>query len=374
VELASRLEKQGHSLVYAPNALGCQQEEKDFRQLGRDAENAGKVDVSLYNQNPMRLTQALASFAQGSWRKLLLRRLLLIFRIPPRSLEFLGRFIRNPARRYSLYSLIQTLCYWRGVRQSAGKALWRQLTYGTPILMYHAVGLPHEPATPYVIPAGRFARQMALLKRMGYHPISLEEFLTCQRDRRLVMVGSVVITFDDGYIDNYTQAYPVLQQQNIPATIFLVSGYVGFANRWDKQKQLAGRPLMSWSQIQEMMGQGVQFGAHTCTHPVLTTISSNQAQEEITLSRKQLENKLGVSVDLFAYPYGEYDPSVQAMVKDAGFAAGCSVEASLNTLITPSFALRRTEIQGTDSLPRFLLSLWMGDAEALGWRRNRKRS
>jgi GT2 family glycosyltransferase/peptidoglycan/xylan/chitin deacetylase (PgdA/CDA1 family) len=374
VELASRLEKQGYSLIYAPNALGCQQEEKDFRQLGRDAENAGKVDVSLYTQDPLRLTQALASFAQGSWRKLLLRRLLLIFHVPPKWLELIGRFIKSPARKYSLYSLIQTLCYWRGVRQSAGKALWRQLTYGTPILMYHAIGLPHEPATAYVIPGGRFARQMTWLERMGYHPISLEQFLTCQRDRRLVPVGSVVITFDDGYSDNYTQAYPVLQKQNIPATIFLVSGFVGSANTWDEQKQLAGRPLMSWSQIRDLLDHGVQFGAHTCSHPVLTAISSNKAEEEITLSRAQLESGLGVPVNLFAYPYGEYGPLVQDMVQRAGFAAGCTVDAGLNTLITPSLTLRRTEIRGTDSVLRFLLSLWMGDAEALGWRRNGKRS
>jgi len=372
VELASRLEKQGYSLIYMPNALGCQEEEKNFHQLSRDAENAGKAGVLLYRQDPSNLSQSLASFAQGSWRKLLLRRLLLMFHIPPRLLEFFGRFMKNPARRYSLYSVIQTLCYWRGVRQRVGTALWRQLTYGTPILMYHAIGHVHEPAGPYVMPAYRFAMQMTWLKSMGYLPITLKQFLACQRDRRLVPVGSIVITFDDGYADAYTHAYSVLQKRNIPATIFLVSGYIGLANKWDEQKQLAGRPLMSWSQIQELREQGIQFGAHTCTHPVLTAISSNRAEEEITLSRKQLESRLGVPVDFFAYPYGEYDASVQAMVQKAGFAAGCTVDAGLNTLITPIFSLRRIEIRGTDSLARFLLSLWMGDAEALGWRRSRK--
>jgi peptidoglycan/xylan/chitin deacetylase (PgdA/CDA1 family) len=104
----------------------------------------------------------------------------------------------------------------------------------------------------------------------------------------------------------------------------------------------------------------------------LTTISSKQAEEEITGSRKQLESKLGTPVILFAYPYGEYNPSIQTIVQNAGFTASCTVDAGLNTLMTPIFSLRRTEIRGTDSLPRFLLSLWMGDAEALGWRRSRK--
>ena len=373
VELANRLEKQGCSLIYIPSALACQEEEKGFRQLTRDAKNAGKADVLLYQQDSLRLTQSLASFAQGSWRKLLLRRLLLMFHIAPRWLEIIGRFIKSPARRYSLYSLIQTLCYWRGVRQEAGKTLWRQLTYGTPILMYHAIDSSDEPGSSYVMPIHRFATQMTWLKRIGYIPITLEQFLDCYRKRHLAPAGSVVITFDDGYTDNYTYAYPVLQKQNIPATIFLVSSYIGLANKWDKQTQLADRPLMSWSQILELMEQGIQFGAHTCTHPVLTSLSSNQAEEEITLSRKQLESRLGTPVDLFAYPYGEYDDSTQVMVQQAGFAAGCTVDAGLNTLNTTPFSLRRTEIRGTDSLPRFLLSLWIGDAEAFGWRRSKQR-
>ena len=372
VELADRLEKQGYKLTYTPTALGCQKEDKNFNQLSRDAENAGKSDVLLYRQDPPRLTEALAAFAQGSWRKLLLRRLLLMFHIPPKFLELLGRLVKTPARRYSIYSLIQTLCYWRGVRRSVEIGFWRQLTYGTPILMYHAIGLPHEPADVYVIPAHRFASQMKWLRRMGYRPITLGQFLACKCDQRLVPTGSVVVTFDDGYEDNYTHAYPILKEQGLTATIFLVSSYIGQANRWDQNKPLSGRPLMSLSQVRELLEHGVHFGAHTCTHPRLTTIPLDQVEEEINLSRQRLETALGVPVDLFAYPFGEYDSSVQDMVQEAGFAAGCTVEAGLNSMNTPAYSLRRTEIWGTDSLTRFLLSLWMGDAEALGWRRNRK--
>jgi glycosyltransferase involved in cell wall biosynthesis/peptidoglycan/xylan/chitin deacetylase (PgdA/CDA1 family) len=372
VELARRLGEQGCSLIYRQEALGCQVEAKGFRQLSRDAESAGTADVLLYKEDHLRLSEALASFARGSWRKLLLRRLLLGLYIPPRWLEFLGRFIMSPSHRYYLHSLTQTLCYWRGVRQGAEKELWRQLTRGTPILMYHAIGIAHEPAGPYVMPVARFARQMKWLKRMGYVPITLGYFLACQRDRRPVPVGAVVITFDDGYRDNYTHAYPVLKQQNIPVTIFLVSGYIGRTNAWDEQKQLEGRPLMSWSQIQELVEQGVEFGAHTCTHPVLTGVSSGRAEKEIALSRRELQNELTVSVNYFAYPYGEHDASIEAMVQQSGFAAGLTVDAGLNTMFTPAYSLRRTEIYGTDSLLRFLLSLWMGDAEAFGWRRQRK--
>lgn len=369
VELARRLEKQGCTLVFVPEALGCQEEQKGFRELSRDAENAGRTDAVLYQQDPQSLTQALASFPQGSWRKLLLRRILLTLHIPPRWLEFLGYFMGDPARRYSLYSLIQMLCYWRGVKKSVSADLWQQLTAGTPILMYHAIGSSHEPASPYVLPVDRFAAQMTWLKRLGYHPITLEQFLDFQNRRRPIPVRSVVITFDDGYADNYDYAYPVLQSQNFPATIFLVSGYIGLANEWDEMKQLARRPLMSWSQIMDLVQQGIHFGAHSHTHPSLTAVSPTQAEKEITLSRKQLEERLGISIRQFAYPYGEYNPVIQALVEQAGFTASCTVDAGLNTLLTPAHSLRRTEIQGTDSLARFWLALWLGDAEALGWRR-----
>jgi glycosyltransferase involved in cell wall biosynthesis/peptidoglycan/xylan/chitin deacetylase (PgdA/CDA1 family) len=370
-DLANRLEKQGCSLIYAPNALGCQYEQKGFRQLSRDAESAGKTDAMLY-RDQQRLTQALGSFAQGSWRKVLLRRCLLAFHVAPWLLEFLGHFLKGPARRYSLYSVIQTLCYWRGVKQNSGtRSLWRQLTFGTPVLMYHALGSPGEPASPYILPAQRFASQMKWIKRLGYRPISLMDFLACQRDRRLIPQRSVVITFDDGYLDNHTYAIPVLREHKIPATVFLVTGYIGLANEWDEKTLLTHRPLMPWQQVMEWMANGLQIGSHTCTHPTLNAIPASQAKEEISLSRTQLERRLGEEIDLFAYPYGNYDDSIETMVRQAGFAGACTIETGLNTLITSPFALRRTEIQGTDSLLRFVLALWTGDAEALWWHRSR---
>jgi peptidoglycan/xylan/chitin deacetylase (PgdA/CDA1 family)/glycosyltransferase involved in cell wall biosynthesis len=375
LELAKRLEKKGCSFVYVPNALGCQYERKGFWELSQDAEKSGKADVVLYQQDPQMLSQALASFPQESWRKLLLHRLLLKLPLSPGFLELLGRLIQNPARRYSWFSVIQKYCYWRGVRQVTGTTiLWQQLTSGIPILMYHAIGLPHESAGPFVMTANRFAKQMAWLKRMGYHPISLTQFLTCQREKQLPPARSVVITFDDGYADNYTYAFPILRQYGIPATIFLVSKFIGHINIWDQDGQLGSRPLMSWSQIQEMKGQGIHFGAHSSTHPALTAISSFQAVSEITDSRKLLESKLGVPANIFAYPYGEYNLSIQSILQEAGFIASCTIDTGLNTLITPSFLLRRAEVQGVDSFIRFWLVLWMGDGEAFWWRRSKNYS
>jgi peptidoglycan/xylan/chitin deacetylase (PgdA/CDA1 family) len=126
---------------------------------------------------------------------------------------------------------------------------------------------------------------------------------------------------------------------------------------------------MSWQLVTELMAKGLHFGSHSRTHPVLTAIPLSQAEQEIALSRRELEGRLDVQINLFAYPYGEYNDSIQAIVRDSGFAAACTVDTGLNTLITSPFSLRRAEIQGTDSLLRFVLALWTGNAEALWWRR-----
>ena len=373
VELAKRLQKNGCSFVYARNALACQDEQKGFRELSQDAENAGRVDAMLYQQDPFMLSEALGSFAQGSWRKLILHRFLLAINIPPAVLEVLGRIIRQPSRRYSLYSLTQKYCYWRGVRQVMGTTgLWRQLTAGTPILMYHAIGLPDEPAGPFILPVDRFEKHIAWIKRLGYQPISLAQFLEYKQNCLFPPVRSVVITFDDGYADNYSLAYPILCAHNIPVTIFVVSSYLGRKNEWDQGGELAGRPLMSWSQVQELASQGVQIGAHSCLHHRLTEISESEANEEIVGSQKHLESKLGIAINIFAYPYGEHNTTIQNIVQQAGFVASCTADAELNTLISSPFALRRTEIRGNESFARFLLALWTGNAEAFWWVRKHK--
>jgi peptidoglycan/xylan/chitin deacetylase (PgdA/CDA1 family) len=303
---------------------------------------------------------------------LLLRRFFLAFRISPRLLELIVRFISDPKRKYSWHSFIQNLYYWCGVRKKvASKDFWSQLTAGIPILMYHAVGSGKEQAGPYVIPENRLAKQLDWIKRLGYQVISLDHFLTYLSEYRFPPTRSVIITFDDGYLDNFALAYPLFRRHGMAATIFLVTDYIGHTNQWDQASQLSGRLIMDWSHIKEMAAQGVQFGAHTCTHSSLITVSSTQASTEIIESRKRLEHELGEPVNAFAYPYGEHNQSIQAMVKNAGFSASCTGDAGLNSLGTPTEALHRVEIQGTDSIIRLALALWLGDAEAIRRRKNK---
>jgi len=171
----------------------------------------------------------------------------------------------------------------------------------------------------------------------------------------------VVITIDDGFAEVLTLAYPVLRRHHFPAIVFLVSGLVGDADRWDAAGTLAGRPLMSWPQIAGLARDGLGFGAHTRSHPRLPAIAPEQARDEIAGSKADIEQQLNVPIRYFAYPFGKLDAKAQALAEQAGFSAACSTRWGANDPATPCFALRRTEVAGTDSLIRFALALWLGD-------------
>jgi peptidoglycan/xylan/chitin deacetylase (PgdA/CDA1 family) len=211
---------------------------------------------------------------------------------------------------------------------------------------------------------------MAWLKRARYHVLSLEEFIRFRREHRLPPARSVVITFDDGYADNRTIAYPILRQHGFPATIFLVTGAVGSSNQWDSDGELAGRSLLSWADIQEMRHGGIDFGAHTRTHVLLTSLPPSQMEDEVKGSRVDLELNLGFPVLAFAYPYGKYDVSSLETAERAGFFGACSCRSGVNDPGTPTYFLRRTEIRGTDSLICFGLMLGLGGSELRLRRRN----
>ena len=354
VELAFRLVKHGMRVVYVPDAIVSQHETKRGRRLVADFEKRGGMAIELYRRHPPILTGHLGSFRGGDGRWILLRRVMLALDLPPRLLLWLGPLLPRRSWRDTWAGLIDSHSRWRGIRRCVTRDEWRRLTWATPILMYHAFGNEDEPASRYVVPIGRFARQMTWLRRMGYRVISLEELVKSRREWRLPPARSVVITMDDGYADNYALALPVLRRQAIPATLFVVSRTVGERNNWSRGDELEGRPLVSWTDLRALRDAGVGIGAHTRTHPRLPTLRLQEAESEIVGSRTDLERALETPVTMFAYPYGEFDETAQAMVERNGFLAGCGVGDCLNEAATPLQALCRVEIFGTDSLITFV--------------------
>ena len=362
IELGYRLGRRGLSIVYIPKAQGQQLYLKGPREIAVDSENAGVAAVELFRRHPSMLPSLrLGRFGGASLPEMLLRRLLLWIAFPSRPLAMFGRLLGRSPWAHTWYHFLDRYCYWRGVRRAVpDRDTWRRLSQGPIFLMYHACGKTGEPPSRYIMPARRFARQMAWLKWRRYHVLSLDEFLRYKAEYRLPPARSVVITFDDGYADNRTIAYPILRQHGFTATIFLVSGAVETFNQWDHDSELVGRPLLSWSDIQEMRHGGIDFGAHTRTHVLLTTLPPSQIQDEIEGSRTDIEQKIGCPISTFAYPYGKYDVSSQDMVERTGFLAACSCRSGVNDPDTPQYILRRAEIHGTDALASFVLLLQFG--------------
>lgn len=362
VELAYRLERAGCRSVYLPEALAYIDEQKGFRELTKNIENSGYHAVELTKRYPETLPSLIGFFTDYRLSYVLLWRLLLHLRISPYFLERIGRLVPRHGSLQEWYRFLERYCYWRGVRRaSPNRQFWRNLTYGTPILMYHAFGAGDERASRYVIPIHRFKRQLAWLKRFGYKALSLDDYLQYRREFRLAPARSVVITIDDGYKDNRTLAYPVLREYGFPATVFLVTGQLGGNYYSEVESELNSRAMMSWADILEMAQGGITFGAHTRRHPDLRLLTLEQAREEIAGSKRDLELRLDSSVRTFSYPFGNYNEEIRALAAEVGFQGSCSIDTGLNTPNTPLHDLRRVEIYGTDNMLDFACAVRFGE-------------
>lgn len=211
------------------------------------------------------------------------------------------------------------------------------------ILMYHRV-TPEKnlPDMQITVPVQNFIDQMQWLKLDGWKVISLSDAIEQLQQKQLVESKQIVITFDDGFLDNFTQAYPILRAFDYRATIFLVSSRIG------KDPDF----LTPW-QIQAMHKNGIEFGAHTLTHPDLHRISGNQAWKEIYQSRSELEKMLKIPIRTFAYPSGRFNQIHQAIVRYAGYDAALTVAPGGVRPGDDLFSLQRTEIASKDSLSDF---------------------
>lgn len=359
VELGYRLRKAGLEFCYIPGALGHQDEEKRFSTLTADFERSGAGWVRILERHPEVLPELFGSYHHTRWLSIALQHASLAASVPPSVLRFLVGVTGK--RDYRAFHFLRNYCYWRGVKRAvADRDTWKRLTSPTRILMYHAFGEGGGTRGRFVVSIGRLSRQIGWLRRLGFSPIGLEEYLACRREHRLPPARSVIVTIDDGYADVLSLAMPVLRAGEFPATVFVVSSRIGGRNDWSQEEDLRGRALVSRSDIRDLVEAGLSIGAHTRTHPDLTGLTAFAARDEIAGSKHDLEEELGVPVRTFAHPYGARTPETERMAEEAGFLGSCGVEEGINHPRTPLHALNRIEIFGSDGLIRFLAKVWLG--------------
>lgn len=211
--------------------------------------------------------------------------------------------------------------------------------YVVPIIMYHSVTPEANPENRLTVSTAAFRRQMRFLKSFGYNIVPLEEIAALIRDKKKVPAKTIAVTFDDGYIDNYTYAFPVLKEYKIPATIFIIVDEVG-------RRQ---NDRLNWSQIEEMQKSGlITFGSH-CLGPVLLKeiSSAEELKRQIFDSKKILEKKLAKPLNLFSYPGGGFDDRIKRQVIEAGYMAAVTTSPGRKFSDWDIFALKRLRISST---------------------------
>jgi peptidoglycan/xylan/chitin deacetylase (PgdA/CDA1 family) len=238
-----------------------------------------------------------------------------------------------------------------------------------PVLLYHHVG-PARPGTYESLTTSpeAFERHVRWLASGGYTTVAPSQCVAWIRDRAALPERAVMITFDDGYADLATHAFPLLQQHGMSATTFIVTALMGEANRWDADAGRAGHVLMDAAQIRQWASAGFAFGAHGRTHADLTRLGAEALRTEVFGSRDELAAALGAGVDAFAYPYGFYDDAVVAAVGSA-YAIAFTVEEGLNDTATNLLRMRRSMVLPNDALADVALRVRFGSSPLQAIRR-----
>lgn len=234
------------------------------------------------------------------------------------------------------------------------------------ILMYHIIASPEtEQESKYCCLPAEFEKQMQYLSASDYRLVDLNDVSAILRGELTLDSDAIAVTFDDGFDDFYLEALPILRKYEVPATLFMVSDSIGGFNHWMVRNGSPKRNLLSSQQLNEISKERVIIGSHTKTHPKLTEIShdSRQLAQEISTSKLELENKLGLSVNHFAYPYGLYNDLVVNAVREAGYSTACSTRSGFNRIDIDPHLLRRIEVFGQDSLWQFKQKLKFGTNE-----------
>lgn len=227
-----------------------------------------------------------------------------------------------------------------------------------PILMYHNIAKPPRGkrlSSLYTHPK-LFARQMFLLSKLGFQGLSLKELAPYLKGEKSGKVFG--ITFDDGYLDNHTNALPVLQKLKFTATCYLVSGFLGKTNEWTRNQNVQECELMKVQDVESWLKAGMSIGSHSHTHAHLCKISSEQLEHEISHSKKILQEQFGIPINDFCFPYGEFNSETVEVLKRAGYYTAITTQRARSTKSDSLLMLPRVHMTKRTSLALLLLKIF----------------
>jgi peptidoglycan/xylan/chitin deacetylase (PgdA/CDA1 family) len=212
--------------------------------------------------------------------------------------------------------------------------------------MYHEIADAAATASELAVSPDAFADQLGLLRDAGFNAITAGELAAILTDGAGELPERpVVLTFDDGYADFYSQGLPLLKRNGFTGTIFVTTGSLG--------KEGEAKRMLNWRELAEINEAGIEIGAHTVKHPKLDLLPENLVREELSASKSLLEDHLGLEVPGLAYPFGYSNAMVRQVARDLGYTYGYSVGNALTTSTAGKFTLPRLTVRRNTTMDEF---------------------
>lgn len=213
-----------------------------------------------------------------------------------------------------------------------------------PILMYHNINDEYDVKDRTVeMSVSEFKDQMEAITKEGYESISLYQYVDYVSGKCDLPEKPIIITFDDGYLNNYTVAFPILKEMNIKATIFIITGRMGMQSG-------VKYPHFTWEQAKEMEDSGlIDIESHTNFHNELNNISYSNVAFELRKSKYLIDKYLNKNTSFLAYPYGFYNEYVKTAAEKAGYLASVRIiskNPGVNTKEQNIYELKRITAYG----------------------------
>ena len=225
---------------------------------------------------------------------------------------------------------------------------------GFPILEYHMVKDDAKPdEVRYAVPPAEFAVQLDYLMQEGYTTITPQDYARARKGKQELPAKPVILSFDDGYEDNWRVVLPMLQERRMKAVFYVVTNDIGQPG------------YMTWDNLFDLEHGGMEIGSHTANHIPLTTLTPTEQRDELRLSKLLLEWRGMGTIYSFSYPNGAYDDSIVTMLAEENYLTAVTGEAGLNTFETNPYRLHRVNIPAPHlGLTEFRLRLLKADLAA----------
>lgn len=242
----------------------------------------------------------------------------------------------------------------RKIELTYEKLIVKKRKWEMPVIMYHRVIENESEGGVHGthVTIENFRKQMEYLKNQGYQTVTFEDLLNNNYKKRFDRENKwIMLTFDDGYKDNYTNAFPILKEYGFKCTIYLVS-HLQY-NKWDvdvpenPEKEFT---LMNLQELKELREYGIEFGGHTMNHPRLTRLSLEEVEKEIFESKKVLEERLGERLVSFAYPYGDLNKEITKIPKKVGYDFAVATDSGSIIFSEDLYEIRRIGIFPTNNM------------------------